>query len=318
MPASNPEIVHPRQFNQLDNDNSNIGVDFNYLYKNINLFGEFSQSISAGMAHTMGLLAVLDPRLSIGLQHRNFERDFKPIQSRAIGESTNNTNEKGLFFGFESKLTEQIDLSAYADRFIFPWLRFRTDAPSNGQRLFAQMDYRPNKQLQMYFRYRLASKARNNDNIDGVVQTFRKNYRFHFNYQITNNIRLASRIEFSTFQIKGNNHENGLLVYQDLMYKQLNFPLSFSLRYALFDTESFDSRIYAYENDVLYAFSVPAFNGRGSRFYISSKYNLSRHIDIWLRFAQSFFSDRNFVGSGNDEIRGQTKSELKAQLRIKF
>lgn len=309
-------------FNRLDSDNSNIGLDFNYLYKNLNLFGEISKSISGGYAYTTGALIVLDPRLSIGIQQRHFERNFIAIQSNAIGESSVNTNEKGTFLGMESQLSKKFNLSLYADRFVFPWLKFRTDAPSEGQRLFAQLSYQPSKQLELYFRYRKVEKERNvgaiNEGLDQVMEESRENYRFHFNYQITKSIRISSRIELTDYKLSNNRHENGILLYQDLQYKTLNWPLSFSLRYALFDTESFDSRIYAYESDVLYAFSVPSFSGRGSRFYINSKYHLSRKIDIWLRFAQSYFTDRTFVGTANDRINGRTKSEVKVQIRVKI
>jgi hypothetical protein len=103
-----------------------------------------------------------------------------------------------------------------------------------------------------------------------------------------------------------------------LIYKQLSSPISFAARYALFETDSYYSRIYAYENDVLYAFSIPAYNGRGSRFYISAKYHIARGIDFWLRYAQTFYSDRNEIGSSKEQINGNTKSEIKAQLRLKF
>lgn len=317
-----PRTRLSNQFSSLDNENTNFGMDFSYLIKNINLFGELSKSVSGGYAHTLGALMVIDPRLSLGLQHRNFQKDFIPIQSNAIGESTNNTNEEGTFIGIESKLSQSFTLSAYADRFIFPWLRFRSDAPSTGQRLFAQLDYRPNKQLQTYFRFRQREKGRNiastENKINTVGQETTNNYRLHFSYQITKGLRISSRIEYSSYQLDKENKEDGILIYQDLRFKKLGSPLTFSVRYTMFDTESFNSRIYAYENDVLYAFSIPAFSGRGARFYIISKYHLNRSIDIWLRFAQTSFADRKEIGIGRDEIDGNLRSEIKAQIRIKF
>ena len=144
------------------------------------------------------------------------------------------------------------------------------------------------------------------------------NYRFHFAYKVTKSIQIKSRIEFSNYELGNNNDERGLLIYQDINYKQLSFPISFSIRYAIFESDSYNSRIYAYENDVLYAFSIPAFSGRGSRFYIVTKYHIARGVDFWLRYSQTYYADRNSVGSGKDEINGNTKSEIKAQLRFKF
>jgi len=316
-----PRIRLSNQFSRLDNNNSNFGMDFNYLFKNLNLFGEVSKSVSGGYGHTVGALIALAPNLSVGLQQRNFQKDFKPIQSNAISESTNNTNERGTFIGIESRLSPSLSLSAYADRFVFPWLQFRADSPSEGQRLFAQINYQPNKQLQLYFRYRQRKKGRNiasqDATINNVGAEINDNFRLHFAYQITESIKISNRIEYTTYRLD-EAYESGILIYQDLKFKKLSSPLSLSLRYTLFDTESFNSRIYAYESDVLYAFSIPAFSGRGSRYYLNAKYHFNRNIDIYLRFAQTSFTDRNFVGNGKDEIDGNNRSEIKAQLRIKF
>jgi hypothetical protein len=310
------------QFSLLDNRNSNWGTDFSYLYRNLNLFGEYAQSIDGGAAYTFGALVALDSRLSLGVQHRNFDRDFRPIQSNALGESSNNTNERGTFFGIEAQLNKALSLSAYADRFIFPWLRFQTDAPSEGKRLFAQLTYKPSKRLEFYLRYRQRERERNNtaptEGLDEIVTENNKHYRFHLSYQVSKTITVKSRVEVSNYQLGENQKERGILLYQDISYKRLSFPLSFSLRYALFDTDSYNSRIYAYESDVLYSFSIPAFSGRGSRFYVVTKYHISRGIDLWLRYAQSYYTDRDSIGSGKEEIYGNTKSEIKAQLRFKF
>lgn len=310
------------QFSQLDNNNTNLGFDYNYVYKNINFFGEISKSVDGGIGYTNGALIVLDPKLSLAIQNRKFEKDFKPIQSNAIGENSTNTNEEGTFIGINAKPSKSITISAFADRFNFDWLRFQTDAPTNGKRYLFEVNYKPSKRLEAYARYRLRSRGRNTSEetigLNELVTENLNNYRFHLSYKVTKSITLKSRVEFSNYQLGNNNDEKGILVYQDINYKQLSFPVSFSLRYAIFETDSYNSRIYAYENDVLYAFSVPALSGRGTRFYITSKYHVARGVDVWLRYAQTYYTDRNIIGSGKDEIDGNTKSEIKLQLRLKF
>jgi len=174
-----------------------------------------------------------------------------------------------------------------------------------------------------YFRYRKRSRGRNdntvsNEGLRSLSQEGLANYRLNFAYQVTKEIELKSRVEFTRYTIGNGQNEEGLLIYQDIRFKKLSFPLSLTLRYALFDTDSYNSRIYAYENDVLYAFSIPAFSGRGTRFYITTKYRIKRGIDLWLRFAQTYYTDRTTIGTGREEIDGNTRSEIKAQLRFKF
>ena len=110
----------------------------------------------------------------------------------------------------------------------------------------------------------------------------------------------------------------GFLAYQDLVFRKLGSPLQLTGRICLFDTDDYDARIYAYENDVLYAYSVPAFSDQGMRLYAIARYTVTRGIDIWLRYAQTYYTKLNVIGSGLDEINGNTKSEIKAEVRFKF
>ncbi len=318
----NPSQRIYNQFSQLDESNSNIGMDYNYLMRNINFFGEFAKSIDGGIAYTNGLIAVLDPRLSVAIQHRRFDRNYIPIQSNAIGENSLNTNENSTFIGVNFKISKQFNLSSFVDRYHFNWLRFQTDAPSKGQRYLVQLDYKPRKSVEVYFRYRQRARDRNTSleqiGLNSLEQEKLNNYRFHFSYKASKEIRLKSRIEVSNYSLDKQETSSGFLMYQDISYKKLSSPLSFSARFAIFESDSYDSRIYAYENDVLYAFSIPAYSGRGTRFYLLCKYHITRGVDLWLRYAQTSYADRNEIGSGKDAISGHLKSEIKTQLRIKF
>jgi len=44
----------------------------------------------------------------------------------------------------------------------------------------------------------------------------------------------------------------------------------------------------------------------------------NRSVSIWLKFAQTWYADRNIISSGNEEIQGNKRSEIKAQLRVTF
>jgi hypothetical protein len=112
--------------------------------------------------------------------------------------------------------------------------------------------------------------------------------------------------------------ELGYMVLHDIVYQPLSKPVSFSFRYALFDTDGFNTRIYAYENDVLYSFSIPAYSEKGSRTYLTVKYNLTRKIDLWFRYAQFFYANRNSTGTGLTEVEGPIRSDFRIQARISF
>ncbi len=318
-----PTLQTYSQFRNDDNLQTNIGVDYNYIYKNFNFFGEVAKSINAGNAFVSGLIANLDPNLSIAVLYRDYQRNYQPISSVAIGEGSTNENEKGLYTGFTAKMHKHFTLTAYYDQFTFPWLKFGINAPSKGYQYLGQLTYKPSKKMEMYVRIRAKNKEENtaidlSEGIDYLVNEQQTNYRYNFSYQISPSFKIKSRVELVNYDKEESPFETGYVLYQDIIYKALSSPFSFSLRYGIFDTDSYNSRIYAYENDVLYAFSIPAYYNRGTRTYLTVKYNIKRGIDIWLRYGLFYYDNVDVISSGLEEIQGNHKQEIKAQIRFKF
>src|SRR5690606_33358426 len=104
----------------------------------------------------------------------------------------------------------------------------------------------------------------------------------------------------------------------DVLFSSLKSRFSANTRFAIFDTQGFNSRIYAYENDVLVSFSAPRFQNRGIRCYLNGKLKVGKNTDLWLRYAVTRYINVNEIGSGLDKIEGNKKSEVRAQLRFQF
>jgi len=319
----NRGLSYYNQFEFSSSKNFNVGVDYNFIVRNFNFFGEGSMSKNGGKAFVNGVLISLDPRLSFTALHRYYQRNFQNLLSNGFGESTIPNNEKGLYIGMVAKPTNKITITAYYDRFEFPWLKYQANAPSYGNDYMAQFNYTPSKKMDMYVRIRTRDKQRNSTNVsdamDYLVPVKQSNYRFNISYSITKTIKLKNRLELIDYKLDNNKTEKGYLVYQDIAYSKMGKPLSVTLRYAIFQTDSYNARIYAYENDVPGSYSIPAYYNRGSRFYIMLDYNLTRRIELWFRYSQTFYDNQQVISEGSlTEIQGNTKSEIRAQVRFKF
>jgi hypothetical protein len=88
-----------------------------------------------------------------------------------------------------------------------------------------------------------------------------------------------------------------------------------STRFALFQTDDYENRQYAFEKDVLYAFSIPAYHGQGYRNYYLVQFRLSPRLDLWLRYAYTQYQRQTDISSGLEQIDGPRRSDLKVQLR---
>ena len=86
----------------------------------------------------------------------------------------------------------------------------------------------------------------------------------------------------------------------------------------MFDISDYDARLYAYESDLMYEYSVPLFNGRGVRSYLICRYEISSRLSFAVKYALSYYPEQESVGSGYDAIAGNKKQEVKVQLRWHF
>lgn len=318
----NRDLDIRNQFDFSSSKNLNYGADYNFLVRNLNFFGEVSRSLNGGMSQIHGLLASLDPKLAVSLLYRNFGSDFQSLLTNAVGESSKSSNEDGLYLGGVLRPSSKISINGYYDLYRFPWLRFQTSAPSYGTDYFGQINYVPSKRTELYVRYRRRTKFVDAEEnllpLESIVPYTQENFRFNVLYPVGNEFRFRNRVEWVRINTEGNNI-NGFMFYQDISYKPLNSSLSITLRYALFDAEDYISRIYAFESDVLYAFSIPAFYDKGNRFYCLLNYNLTRNTEIWLRYAITSYHNRPVISEGSlNEIQGNRRSDVRVQFRITF
>lgn len=298
----------------------NASLDYSVWYRNLQIFGETAISDNGGIATLNGFTAALDERVGMSVVHRYYARNYQTLWGNAFGEGSNTNNESGIYLGLNGDLGKGVTLSGYFDMFKFPWLRSQVDAPSRGYEYFMRMEYTPTYNWGVYLQYRFEEKesnlSENTTPIDYLIFKRRQNLRLHFRYRINNQFEIRTRAELSFY--KDHEFNKGFMMYQDLVWSPSFAPIKIQTRFAIFDAADYDTRFYAYENDVLYAFSVPAYYGRGTRFYLNMSYKLNRNVAFWLRYAVTTFSDRNVISSGNDSILSNKRSEIKAQVRVTF
>ncbi len=318
---SRPFKRDPQPYNQfaIQGDRwANYSIDYSYTFRNFHFFGEAATDKRKNIAVVQGLLLSLSTRVDASIVYRNLPAEFQSINGNAFTEATLPSNEKGMYAGIAIRPANYLRVDLYADLFRFPWLRFRVDAPSTGSDYLVQLTYKPNKLVEVTGRFRSESKALNIYGLAQptrpVVNRLRQSWRTQFSYKMGYFV-LRSRVDVITFQAPVNSiSEHGFSTYVDLKYRPPMKPFGVGGRLQYFETDGFESRIYSYENDVLYSFSIPFFAGKGLRYYLNLNYDLNKKTSCWLRFAQTIYRDQSSLGSGLDKIAGNKKSEIKLQL----
>ena len=302
-----------------------MGLHYSYVVRNVLLFGETARSDGGGLGTVNGLLATLAPNVDASVLYRHYARDFHSFYGNALGESSRNINESGLYLGLKLRPVAHWELSAYYDQFCFPWLKYQVSTPSVGHDWLLRLAFTPSKTSLLYVQLRSRIKAYDADPDPGQlvrpmpmpVPTERRSLLLFYDASPTATFSLRTRVQGSRYQEGNGLVRTGFVLAQDAAVR-VSSRLRLSGRYALFDTDDYDTRQYAFEQDVLYAFSVPPLYGRGTRAYALTELRCTSHLTIWVRYAETHYRHQQKIGSGLEEIRGSRRSEVKAQVRYRF
>jgi len=158
-------------------------------------------------------------------------------------------------------------------------------------------------------------ESEHNSLLAGVKYT---GLRYNFSYEMNGNLTLKTRVDYVRVKEEKIDPDEGFMIYQDIICHMEKLPLSLYFRYAYFHTDSYKSRIYAYEQETTASFSSTALYDQGNRSYLMMRYNYNSKISLWLRFAATHYRNKEIIGSGNDLIASNSRHELKFQLTAKF
>jgi hypothetical protein len=285
-------------------------------------------SITTGWAVVNGMIASLDPRLSFTVLHRSYGKDFYYFRSKGYGansptDSPNNAfnkNEKGWYVGMDARLHKNWNLIAHCDIHQFPDLQYLADAPSKGFDGFVQLNYQPFKKTKLYVRYRYKTGEENTSDevdIDYLESEILQQYRFNITYPVSDAVSLGNRAEYITYRKGSEDLQQGYLIYQDIKYNPKDKPYSFTFRYALFDTESYDTRIYTYEQDIFYY--IPYYYMRGMNWYLMGRYRFKFGLDLQFKISRTTYDNRDELLSDlNEIVEGNSITWIKGQVKYRF
>jgi hypothetical protein len=318
---SKPLQKDPQPYNQYSFSGDNltgVSVDYAYTFRNIHVFGEVASDQKLNIAQVYGLVASLNSRVDFSMLYRNIAKDYNSLYANAFTEATTPLNERGLYSGLSIRPWGMLRLDMYADVYSFPWLRYRVDRPSKGSDYLIQLTWKPNKQVEVYTRFKSETKGINYTSTGlqyhETEDVPRQNWRTQILYKVSQAVSIRTRAEISWYDRNGREKENGFLIFGDLFYKPMMKPFSMNMRLQYFETDGYNSRLYAYENDVLYTYTVPAFSDKGFRGYFNINYDINKHITTWFKIARTVYTDATSIGSGNDEIPGNHKTDYRVQV----
>lgn len=299
----------------------NASVDYAFTFRNLHLFGEFAIDQRAQIAASSGLLCSLLPALQLAISYRYFSKQYQSLFSSAVSQGTMPSNEEGMAIRADWQLNRRWKLQAGVDLFRFPWLRYRVDAPANGHDHLLLITWQPSKKISWQFRYQYGLKPLNQ--ADTLALKYpgwqqRKQWRVQWAWEMGPRWTIRQRTDYLLASTKGVPQEAGVSLWLDASY-QPNRRWQFNGRLHFYETGSYLSRIYSYERDVLYSYSMPAFAGNAIRTYVLTRYKIKRspgkwNAELWLKYAIALRPSGLPLAS--EEGEEDPRTELRIQLMI--
>ncbi len=300
-----PENLHAFEGSRL----LNIAVDLRAGTGSALFFGEAGMSFPGSWAATAGLRAKPSGRVTFNILARHFSPDYHAFHSGAFKAGSGSGNETGFAASVHLEAARHLFVTAAADHYRIPWLRYRSSAPSYGNRIEINGEYRPRDDISLRLSYTSSSREYDSASETGtalpVIHT-RQQVSFALNCNPAAGLRLTTRASVSFISPS---EEKGFLLCQDFSYAFRKVPLRLWFRYAICSSDGWDSRLYAWEADLLSSFSVPALYGEMTRSFIMLSWEPAERVEARLKYACTESVDDNGTG---------LKHEVKGQLRITF
>jgi hypothetical protein len=304
--AGEPERI----FDFKGSSNSVYSIYYNSLINRILLYGEFSVNSRNGYAALQGLTVRPSDRLSMNLLYRHYDEDYFSFHGNGPGGASSGAEGKSILGNFIFEVAKHLILSGGCDIQEYPWLRNGSSSPSYRIKRELRMRYVPRENFIIESAYYYQLSTSDSDEMNRIPRLKKltiRSFSTTLRYSPYDNLTLGTRIYY---KLTDQAESTGMLLLQEMNYRFRIIPLTLWARYCLFNTDDWNTRVYTYENDLLYSFSIPALYGRGSRNYLMAGWKIRDKAEI--RFKYGILSKPQTGASKNysEEFRFQIRLSI--------
>ncbi|MFT3740847.1 MAG: helix-hairpin-helix domain-containing protein [Breznakibacter sp.] len=263
-----------------------------------------------------------DGKFALALRFQHFALGYWSPYMSPGARNANPSGETNVYAGFRLRHSRYVESAGYAFFYQNKWLRYLVDAPSEGFEGLWRTQHSVSKSfvqaVQMKWRHSLKNYSEGQTPSFGLQGVRQYNIRWNGDFSPAPVWRLVTRAEAAVYSPQHGRTSQGVMLNQNVAYRSVSGKWSLDFRYGIFRTDDYNSRIYVYEPDVRYAFSVPSWSGRGARTVFVARWAPHRNWDVYVRWANVKYADRTQTGSGYDLIDKPYRNEVKLQVIYSF
>jgi hypothetical protein len=242
--------------------------------------------------------------------HRFYSYRYSSLYARSFSDGGRVQNEHGIYLGATWLPSPRWKLMAYIDYAYFPWARYQVSQASRSLDHLIQASYTHGKWT-VSGRYRVHIRQKDGSDQSLINQTL---HRGRITVEYEGGISSRSQMDFS--MVSSDERQPGYMLSEMLGYRHRWLRLNAGIGY--FHTDGYDSRIYLYEQGLLYNYSFGQFYGQGIRYWLMGRANIGKRLMLTAKIGITNYFDRAVIGTSYQQIDASSQTDLDLQLRWKF
>ncbi len=299
----------------------NASVDYSYRFSHLVVAGETAVAGNGAVATLNAIHYNPSSRLSVSLLHRYFPISYNALYGQAFSEGGKVQNEQGIYLGATCSLSSRISLTSYIDYVYFPWMKYGVDTPSHAIDGYFLGTYSFSDASKLDLRYKFKRKEKNahypDDESTTVLPYYTHKLRLRFAHVPEKGWYFRSAAEAVRYRQQYVSEEFGYQLSQQIGYRGKG-KMTGEMYGSYFDTDSYQTRLYSNERNLLNTFYIPSFYGQGARLALSLRCAVTSKFSVSVKGAFTHYFDRDFIGTGTEKIDGSDRTDVYMYIRWKF
>lgn len=289
-------------------------ASYQFIYNDLFISGEFAYNgISVASINAMQIALSDDVIFSTSV--RSYPRNYTNLFSQGFGESSTTQNEVGFYSGISwDSPIGSFDL--YFDQFKFPYANYTNPLPSVGNEFMGKYEIPLSEFSELSFRFKQENKELSviYDNREVLSKRLKRQFRSGLELTPNPNLRLRTRFDYVNVDYEHNSAaEEGFLIFEDVRIT-LRQKLDIYGRFIFFSTDSYESRVYEFENDLRGRLTNKSLFDEGLRWYLFVKYEFIRNFELSIKYSESYKPHALSLSSGYRKIPDNLNHQLSIQL----
>ncbi len=295
------------------------GFDLDAQLGAMTIFGELGVSANSS-AWILGA-QLEEGILEATVAYRHYPPSFINPYSGGFSDSEP-INENGFYLGLRLRPLSKTEFRFYLDGFKHPWRGYYQVMPWEGEKYLFLLKRKVSRGLDLCLRETEAKGAMAAKVSDwyGNPRTINQNYRkrgirCQMDWRPAGLISFRQRWEGLWIDLPGNRRERGNLLRFDFTYHP-RVRAKMRCGVCFFQTDSYNSRIWIYERGLPGVIRNLPLWGEGRRFHLGIGFTPFSHLWISLIYTHTLHWGEETTGSGYEERKGNTISEVGFQLDL--